>query len=209
MSWRLRRARTGLPLRSLIKVTINRIKLPSSGSLIMFTTFTIDPFWGSFWAAPQKQRACNRPGRLFATRLVTESWGLATNPPRENPIEDYSTLHRPATKVCNRGGGGTATNPYFESQPRNSLTARRSGTLCILVAALSGSCLFVLPPQPFKESSVPPPAPFCSIGPSSLRYHLPFAGSRPWEPPQQMSRVVGPSHAQASSDGHCAAQSLL
>ena len=34
------------------------------------------------------------PGGLFATRLVTESAGLATNPPRDKPIEDYSTLHR-------------------------------------------------------------------------------------------------------------------
>ena len=67
------------------------------------------------------------PGGLFATRLVTESGGLATNPPLDKLIEDYSTLHRgprqwvcnggPTTKVCNRGGGGTATKPYFESQP--------------------------------------------------------------------------------------------
>ena len=52
------------------------------------------------------------PGGLFATRLVTESGGLATNSPCDKPIEDYSTLHRgprqgfvcnrgPATKVCN------------------------------------------------------------------------------------------------------------
>ena len=34
------------------------------------------------------------PGGLFATRLVTESGGLATNPPRDKPIEDYSTLRR-------------------------------------------------------------------------------------------------------------------
>ena len=34
------------------------------------------------------------PGGLFATRLATESRGLATNPPCEKPIEDYSTLHR-------------------------------------------------------------------------------------------------------------------
>ena len=34
------------------------------------------------------------PGGLFATRLVTESGGLATNPPCDKPTEDYSTLHR-------------------------------------------------------------------------------------------------------------------
>ena len=31
---------------------------------------------------------------LFATRLVTESGGLATNPPCDKPVEGYSTLHR-------------------------------------------------------------------------------------------------------------------
>ena len=58
------------------------------------------------------------PGGLFATRLATESGGLAANPPCDKPIEGYSTLHRaqrpatrvcnkgPATKVCNRAGGG-------------------------------------------------------------------------------------------------------
>ena len=34
------------------------------------------------------------PGGLFATRLVTELRGLATNPPCDKPIEDYGTLHR-------------------------------------------------------------------------------------------------------------------
>ena len=55
------------------------------------------------------------PGGLLTTRLVTESGGLATNPPCGKPIEDYSTLHNgprqgfvtePATKVCYRGGRG-------------------------------------------------------------------------------------------------------
>ena len=41
-------------------------------------------------------------GGHFATRLVTESGSLATNPPCDKPIEDYSTLHsRP------RQGSGT------------------------------------------------------------------------------------------------------
>ena len=37
-------------------------------------------------------RLVTGPGGLFATKLVTESGVLATNPPK--PIEDYSTLHR-------------------------------------------------------------------------------------------------------------------
>ena len=68
------------------------------------------------------------PGGLLATRLVTESGGLATNPHRDKPIEDYSTLHRGPRQgfvaegprqryVTEGGGGGTATNPYFQSQP--------------------------------------------------------------------------------------------
>ena len=74
-----------------------------------------------------KNRACNRPGGLFATRLVAESGGLATNPPCDKPIEDYSSLHRgprqgfvtegPRQRYVTEGAGGTATNPYFESQP--------------------------------------------------------------------------------------------
>ena len=68
------------------------------------------------------------PGGLFATRLETESGGLATNPPCDKPIEDYSTLHRglrqgfvtpgPRQRYVTDGGGGTAPNPYFESQPK-------------------------------------------------------------------------------------------
>ena len=47
------------------------------------------------------------PGGLFATRLVTELGGLATNPPCEKSIEDYNTLHR-----------GPRQRFYFESQPQ-------------------------------------------------------------------------------------------
>ena len=38
------------------------------------------------------------PGGLFATRLGAESGGLATNPPCDKPIEDFSTLHRVPNK---------------------------------------------------------------------------------------------------------------
>ena len=56
------------------------------------------------------------PGGLFAIRRVTESGGLATNPPCDMPIEDYCPLRRGPRQrfvtegprqryvVCNRGG---------------------------------------------------------------------------------------------------------
>ena len=64
-------------------------------------------------------------GGLFATRLATESGGLATNPPCDKPVEDNSTLHRGARQgFVTRGPrqrfvteGETATNPYFEALP--------------------------------------------------------------------------------------------
>ena len=66
------------------------------------------------------------PGGLFATRLVTESGGLATSPPCDKPVEDCSTLHRgPREGFVTEGPrqrfvteGGTATNPCFEALPR-------------------------------------------------------------------------------------------
>ena len=67
------------------------------------------------------------PGGLFATSFVTELGCLATNPPCDKPIADYSPLHGgprqgfvtegPRQRYVTEGGGGTATNPYFESQP--------------------------------------------------------------------------------------------
>ena len=65
------------------------------------------------------------PGGLFATRLVAESGGLATNAPCDKPIEDYSTLHRGLRQGFVTEGprqrfateGGTATKPYFEILP--------------------------------------------------------------------------------------------
>ena len=75
--------------------------------------------------APPKHRACNRPGRPFCDKACSRIRGIATNPPCDKPIEDYSTLHRaPRKGFVTEGprqrfatGGGTATNPYFESQP--------------------------------------------------------------------------------------------
>ena len=80
-----------------------------------------------YMAAPQKHRACNRPGRPFCDKACNRIGGLATNPPCEKPIEDYSTLHRgprqgfvtecPRQRYVTEGGGGTATNSHFEAQP--------------------------------------------------------------------------------------------
>ena len=47
-------------------------------------------------AAPQKHRACNRPGRPFWDKACKRIRGLATNPPCNKPIDDHSTLHRGA-----------------------------------------------------------------------------------------------------------------
>ena len=66
------------------------------------------------------------PSGLFATRRVTESGGLATNPPCDKPIEDYSTLYRSmqqgfVTEGSRQryvtGGGEPRQPPYFEAQP--------------------------------------------------------------------------------------------
>ena len=77
-------------------------------------------------AAPQKHRACKRPGRTFCDKTCNRIGVSCDNPPPcDKPVEDYSTLNRPpATRVCNRGRvtkvwnrGATATNPYFEALP--------------------------------------------------------------------------------------------
>ena len=72
-------------------------------------------------AAPQKHQACNRP--LSATRLETESGGLATRPPCDKSIECYSTLHRgprqgfvkegPRHRHVTARGGGDRDKPQF------------------------------------------------------------------------------------------------
>ena len=74
-------------------------------------------------AAPQKHRACNRPWRPFATRLATESGGLATNFPCDKPNEEYGTLHGgprqgfvtegPRQRYVTEGGGGDPDKPPF------------------------------------------------------------------------------------------------
>ena len=66
--------------------------------------------------APQKHRACNRPGRPFCDKACNRIGGLATNPPCGKPIEDYSTLHKgprqefvtegPRQRFVTEGGAG-------------------------------------------------------------------------------------------------------
>ena len=62
------------------------------------------------------------PGGLFATRLVVaESGGLATNPPCDKPVEDYSTPDRGPRQGFVKGGprhkfvteGGDRDKPLF------------------------------------------------------------------------------------------------
>ena len=79
------------------------------------------------WQRLQNIGLVTGPGGHFATRLVTQWGGLATTPPCNKPIEDYSTLHRgprhgfvtegPRQRFVTEGCFGTATNPCFESQP--------------------------------------------------------------------------------------------
>ena len=52
------------------------------------------PIYIYIWQRLKNIGLVTGPGGLFATRLVTESGDLATNPPRDKPIEDHSTLHR-------------------------------------------------------------------------------------------------------------------
>ena len=63
------------------------------------------------------------PGGLCATKACNRIGGLATNPPCNKPIEDYSTLHRgprqgfvregPRQRYVAQGGGGDRDNPLF------------------------------------------------------------------------------------------------
>ena len=56
------------------------------------------PLWPSatiYMAWPQTIRVCNRSGLYFvAIRFIKESGGLAINPPRDKPSEDYKILRR-------------------------------------------------------------------------------------------------------------------
>ena len=79
------------------------------------------------FGSASKHRACNRPGRPFCDKACNRIGRSATKSLRDKPIEDYSTLHRgprqgfvtegPRQRYVKEGGGGTATNPHFESQP--------------------------------------------------------------------------------------------
>ena len=79
----------------------------------------------SKWQRPTNIGRVTGLDGLFATRLVPESGGLATNPPCDRPIEHCSTLHRGTQQVFVTEGprqrfeteGGTATNPHFGPHP--------------------------------------------------------------------------------------------
>ena len=72
-------------------------------------------------AVPQNIGLVTCPGGFFARRLVTESGVLATNPPCDKPVEDYSTLHRGPRQGFVTGGprqrfvteGGGQRQPLF------------------------------------------------------------------------------------------------
>ena len=56
------------------------------------------------WQRPKNIGLVIGQGGLFATRLVTESGGLATKPPCDKHIEDCSAPHRGPRQGSNKGG---------------------------------------------------------------------------------------------------------
>ena len=102
-----------------------------------------------YMAAPQKHRACNRPGRPFCDKACDKIGGLATNPPCDKPAEDYSTLHRgprqrfvregPRQRFVTEGG---RDNPYFEALPYihmyTCMCTYRYGSLGVWVSSRFG-----------------------------------------------------------------------
>ena len=79
----------------------------------------------TYMAAAQKHQACNRPGRPLCDNACNKIGGSCDKPSRRQAFRRLSTLHTPATRVCNRGPAtkvcnrvrGTATNPYFGPRP--------------------------------------------------------------------------------------------
>ena len=77
----------------------------------------------SIWQGIKNIGLVKGPGGLCATRLATEWGGLATNPPCDKPIEDYSTLRRGPRqgfvgeghrqRFVAEGGGGDRDKPLF------------------------------------------------------------------------------------------------
>ena len=100
--------------------------------------------------------------RSTATRLVTESGCLATNPSHDKPIEDWQcSTQRPATKVCIKGGLATATNGCFGRLPCGSQEAaparRRGSTPGRLRPEVTGCCWLALPRPNGPVQKVDPP----------------------------------------------------
>ena len=82
---------------------------------ILYTMYLLGFIPYTMWQRLKNIGLVASPGGRFGTRLVTESWGLATSPPRDKPIEDYSTLHR-----CPRQG-------FVKGGPRQSYVTERGG----------------------------------------------------------------------------------
>ena len=100
--------------------TISRKCICISNIFYIYNTESTIPY--SIWQRPKNIGLVTGLGGRFATRLVTESGGLATNPPCDKPIEDIddcSTLHRgprqgfvtegPRQKIYDRTGGPRQT----------------------------------------------------------------------------------------------------
>ena len=85
--------------------------------------------YGYRWQRLKNIGLATGPGGLFATRLVTESGRLATNPPCDKPIEDCCTLQRgprqgfvtegPRQRYVTQGArGGDRDKPRFRVTAR-------------------------------------------------------------------------------------------
>ena len=72
-------------------------------------------------AAPQKHRACNRPGLLFNDMVCNKIRGPATNSPCDKLVNDYSTLHRGPRQGFVTGGPTKVCNRIEKGGPRQTL----------------------------------------------------------------------------------------
>ena len=72
--------------------------------VVLYTHVCVEYIYICIWLRPKTIGFTTGPGGLFATRHVTELGRLATNPPRDKPIADCSTLHRgPRQKFVTQG----------------------------------------------------------------------------------------------------------
>ena len=90
--------REAIPLQSTLGLLLHLSSVFSEGHPTLFSDiiYSCSGFWAPLkytYGRGSKTSGLNRGG-LFATRLVTDSGGLVTNPPCDKPIDDCSTLHR-------------------------------------------------------------------------------------------------------------------